>query len=298
MKNYKLAVVGATGVVGKTVLDVLEEKNLSISKYSFFASSKSAGNTINFLGNSYLIEELNESSFDEDFDFAIFCAGGETSKKYTPIAVKKGTIVVDNSSAFRMDANVPLVIPEVNPEDIKKHSGIIANPNCSTIQAVVPLKPLDNKYKIKRIIYSTYQAVSGAGRDGINDLENGIKNFQIGSKINEVSSLPYSLKKFSHPIFNNCIPHIDTFTDNGYTKEEIKMINETRKILKRPDLPITATTVRVPVFNSHSESINVEFEKDFELEEVIDILRNSPGIIIQNDCSTDEYPLATNATRT
>lgn len=298
MKNYKLAVVGATGVVGKTVLDVLEEKNLPISKYSFFASSKSAGNTINFLGNSYLIEELNESSFDEDFDFAIFCAGGETSKKYTPIAVKKGTIVVDNSSAFRMDANVPLVIPEVNPEDIKKHSGIIANPNCSTIQAVVPLKPLDNKYKIKRIIYSTYQAVSGAGRDGINDLENGIKNFQIGSKINEVSSLPYSLKKFSHPIFNNCIPHIDTFTDNGYTKEEIKMINETRKILKRPDLPITATTVRVPVFNSHSESINVEFEKGFELEEVIDILKNSPGIIIQNDCSTDEYPLATNATRT
>lgn len=298
MKNYKLAVVGATGVVGKTVLDVLEEKNLPISKYSFFASSKSAGNTINFLGNSYLIEELNESSFDEDFDFAIFCAGGETSKKYTPIAVKKGTIVVDNSSAFRMDANVPLVIPEVNPEDIKKHSGIIANPNCSTIQAVVPLKPLDNKYKIKRIIYSTYQAVSGAGRDGINDLENGIKNFQIGTKINEVSSLPYSLKKFSHPIFNNCIPHIDTFTDNGYTKEEIKMINETKKILKRPDLPITATTVRVPVFNSHSESINVEFEKDFELEEVIDILRNSPGIIIQNDCSTDEYPLATNATRT
>lgn len=298
MKNYKLAVVGATGVVGKTVLDVLEEKNLPISKYSFFASSKSAGNTINFLGNSYLIEELNESSFDEDFDFAIFCAGGETSKKYTPIAVKKGTIVVDNSSAFRMDSNVPLVIPEVNPEDIKKHSGIIANPNCSTIQAVVPLKPLDNKYIIKRIIYSTYQSVSGAGRDGINDLENGIKNFQIGSKINEVSSLPYSLKKFSHPIFNNCIPHIDTFTDNGYTKEEIKMINETRKILKRPDLLITATTVRVPVFNSHSESINVEFEKDFELEEVIDILRNSPGIIIQNDCSTDEYPLATNATRT
>lgn len=298
MKNYKLAVVGATGVVGKTVLDVLEEKNLPISKYSFFASSKSAGNTINFLGNSYLIEELNESSFNEHFDFSIFCAGGEISKKYTPIAVKKGTIVVDNSSAFRMDANVPLVIPEVNPEDIKKHSGIIANPNCSTIQAVVPLKPLDNKYKIKRIIYSTYQAVSGAGRDGINDLENGIKNFQIGSKINEVSSLPYSLKKFSHPIFNNCIPHIDTFTDNGYTKEEIKMINETRKILKRPDLPITATTVRVPVFNSHSESINVEFEKDFELEEVIDILRNSPGIIIQNDCSTDEYPLATNATRT
>ena len=298
MKNYKLAVVCATGVVGKTVLDVLEEKNLPIIKYSFFASSKSAGNTINFLGNSYLIEELNESSFDEHFDFAIFCAGGETSKKYAPIAVKKGTIVVDNSSAFRMDSNVPLVIPEVNPEDIKKHSGIIANPNCSTIQAVVPLKPLDNKYKIKRIIYSTYQAVSGAGRDGINDLENGIKNFQIGTKINEVSSLPYSLKKFSHPIFNNCIPHIDTFTDNGYTKEEIKMINETRKILKRPDLPITATTVRVPVFNSHSESINVEFEKDFELEEVIDILRNSPGIIIQNDCSTDEYPLATNATRT
>ena len=295
MKNYKLAVVGATGVVGRTAIKVLEEKNLPISSYSFFASKRSSGKKINFKGKEYVIRELNENSFDEGFDFAIFSAGGETSKKYAPIAASKGCIVVDNSSAFRMDDDVPLIVPEVNPEAIKIHKGIIANPNCSTIQAVVALKPLDDKYNIKRIVYSTYQAVSGAGRNGIDDLENGIKNFEEGDNINIAKSSNYELKKFPYPIFNNCLPHIDVFLANGYTKEEMKMINETRKILSRPNLPITATTVRVPVFNSHSESINVEFEKDFDLDELKNTLRNFPGIIIEDEPSKNKYPLATNA---
>ena len=285
MKNYKLAIVGATGVVGRTALKVLEEKNLPISEYVLFASSKSAGTKLNFMGKEYVVRELNEHSFDEGFDFAIFSAGGETSKKYAPIAALKGCVVVDNSSAFRMDKDVPLVVPEVNPEEIKNNHGIIANPNCSTIQAMLPLKALDDKYTIKRIVYSTYQAVSGAGRKGLNDLENGR---------NGVSKL----EKFPYPIYNNCLPHIDVFTENGYTKEEMKMINETRKILKKPDLKITATTVRVPVENSHSESINVELEKSFELSELIETLKNFKGIIVQDDISSEThpiYPLATTA---
>ncbi len=181
-----------------------------------------------------------------------------------------------------MDPNVPLVVPEVNPEEIFNHHGIISNPNCSTIQAVIPLKALDDKYKIKRIVYSTYQAVSGAGQQGVNDLTRGLE----GEKP----------QKFPYPIVNNCIPHIDSFTENGYTKEEEKMINETRKILKRPDLKITATTVRVPVINSHSESINVEFEKNFDLNELKNVLKNTPGVIVQDDPEQNIYPLATNAT--
>ena len=283
MKKYKLAIVGATGVVGRTALKVLEEKNLPISEYVLFASSKSAGTKLPFMGKEYVVRELKEDSFDEGFDFAIFSAGGDTSKKFAPIAASKGCIVVDNSSAFRMDNDVPLVVPEVNPEEIENNHGIIANPNCSTIQAVLPLKALDDKYTIKRIIYSTYQAVSGAGKKGLNDLENGRKGIN-------------KLEKFSHSIYNNCLPHIDVFTENGYTKEEMKMINETRKILKKPDLRITATTVRVPVENSHSESINVEFEKPFVLSELVETLKNFKGIVVQDDPSTNLYPLATNAT--
>ena len=288
MKNYKLAVVGATGVVGRTVLKVLEEKKLPITEYVLFASSRSAGKKVPFMGKEYVIQELTEHAFDDGFDFAIFSAGGEISKKYSPIAASKGCIVVDNSSAFRMDENVPLVVPEVNPEVIAQHHGIIANPNCSTIQAVVPLKPLDDAYHIKRIVYSTYQAVSGAGSKGIADLENGIAH-----RNDEDTSY---LQKFPYPIFSNCLPHIDVFLDNGYTKEEEKMIQETRKILKRPDLPITATAVRVPVFNSHSESINLEFEKDFDIEEVKDLLKHSPGVVVQDNPSYYLYPLATYAT--
>lgn len=283
MKKFKLAVVGATGLVGRTAIKVLEEKNLPISEYVFFSSCRSAGTKLTFMGKDYIVRELKEDSFDEGFDFAIFSAGGDTSKKFSPIAASKGCIVVDNSSAFRMDPNVPLVVPEVNPEEITNNHGIIANPNCSTIQAVLPLKALDNKYKIKRIVYSTYQAVSGAGQKGVSDLENG----------NEPD---YTLQKFPYPILNNCLPHIDVFLENGYTKEEEKMINETRKILKRPDLKITATTVRVPVINSHSESINVEFEDSFELNELIDTIKNYPGIILEDDCKHSIYPIATNST--
>ena len=296
MKSFKLALVGATGVVGRAAQKVLEEKNLPISEYAFFASKKSAGSKINFLGKEYVVRELNEHSFDEGFDFAIFSAGAGTAKKYAPIAAEHGCIVVDNSSAFRMDKDIPLVVPEVNPEEIKNNHGIIANPNCSTIQAVVALKPLDDKYTIKRIVYSTYQAVSGAGRDGIDDLENGIKNFKEGQDINVAESNKYDLKKFPYPIFNNCLPHIDVFLDNGYTKEEMKMINETRKILGKPDLAITATTVRVPVLNSHSESINVEFEKEFDINEVKNLLAKSQDITLIDDIKNEKYPIATDAT--
>mgnify|MGYP004622466045 FL=1 len=285
MRKYKVAVVGATGVVGEMMRKVLKEKKLPINKYAFFASAKSAGKKIEFMGKEYIVRELKENSFEEKFDFALFSAGGETSKKYSPIAAKNGCIVIDNSSTFRMDEKVPLVVPEVNCEQAKKNNGIIANPNCSTIQAVVALKPLDDKYKIKRIVYSTYQAVSGAGSKGINDLENGIKGY-----------VENELQKFNYPIFNNCLPQIDVFLENGYTKEEEKMINETRKILNRPELKITATTVRVPVMNSHSESINVEFENEFEIEELINTLKNSKGIIVQDDISKELYPLAINTT--
>ena len=297
MKKIKLAVVGATGVVGMVARKVLEEKKLSIDEYIFFASKRSAGEKIKFLGKEYIVRELTESSFDEGIDYAIFSAGGDISKRFSPIAASKGCIVVDNSSAFRMDENVPLVVPEVNPEEIEKNKGIIANPNCSTIQAVVALKPLEEKYKIKRVVYSTYQAVSGAGSKGILDLENGIKNYK-NENFDENSKIEYKLQKFPYPIFNDCLPQIDVALDNGYTKEEEKMINETRKILKRPDLRITATTVRVPVFKSHSESINVEFENDFELEELINTLKNAPGIVIKDNLKENVFPLAIDATGT
>ncbi len=277
-KNYKVAVVGATGVVGRTALKVLEEKNFSNVSYILFSSEKSAGSKIQFLGKEYIVYELKETSFELGFDYAIFCAGGSTSEKYIPIAVENGCTVIDNSSFYRMHPEVPLVVPEVNSEDIFKNNGIIANPNCSTIQAVVPLKPLDDKYTIKRIIYSTYQACSGAGRDGIEDLE----------QRNDGENL----KKFPYSIYNNCLPHIDVFTEDGYTKEEHKMIDETRKILHKPDLPITATTARVPVINCHSESINIEFENPFELEDVKKLLQNYPGIIVMDDPSKELYPLA------
>ena len=284
MKNYKLAIVGATGVVGQTALKVLEEKNLPNFEYFLFASKRSCGKKVKFMEKEYIVNELREDSFDTGFDYAIFSAGSETSKKYAPIAVSKGCTVIDNSSAFRMEKDIPLVVPEVNKEKLLNYKGIIANPNCSTIQAVTCLKTLDDNFGIKRIVYSTYQAVSGAGSKGIHDLENGIKNYTN-------NSYTYSLEKFPIPIFSNCLPHIDVFLPNGYTKEEEKMINETRKILEKPNLKITATTVRVPVFNSHSESINVEFEKDFvSIDNVKNILKSAPGIKIIDDIKNSKYP--------
>jgi len=285
MKKYRVAVVGATGMVGRTFLKVLEERDFPISELFLFASKRSAGQKLTFKGQEYTVEELTENSFDRGIDIALFSAGASTSLKYAPIAAEKGCTVVDNSSAWRMEKDVPLVVPEVNPQDIEWHKGIIANPNCSTIQAVVALKPLHDHYKIKRIVYSTYQAVSGSGVKGIKDLEEGLKGND-------------QLLAYPHPIANNCLPHIDVFLENGYTKEEMKMINETKKILNEPDLKITATTVRVPVFNSHSESINIEFEKPFEIEEVREILRKAPGVVVQDDPENNVYPLARNAADT
>ena len=278
MKKVNLAVVG---MVGRTFLKVLEERQLPIENFYVMASSRSAGSTLTFNGKNYIVEELNEHSFDKPIDIALFSAGGSTSAKYAPIAAEHGCIVIDNSSQWRMDPNVPLIVPEVNPEDISWHKNIIANPNCSTIQAMVALKPLDDKFKIKRFVYSTYQALSGEGVAGWKDLEDGLKG--------------EAPKKFPHPIANNCLPHIDVFLENGYTKEEEKMINETRKILHHPDLKVTATTVRVPVFDSHSESINIEFENAFDIKEVFETLKNAPGIILEDDPQNNVYPLAINA---
>lgn len=276
MKTYKIAIVGATGLVGRTALKVFEEKNFSNLKFSLFSSKKSAGTKLKFLNTDFIVRELTDSSFDEKFDFALFSAGAKTSKHFAPIAASKGCIVIDNSSAFRMDDKVPLIVPEVNFEDVRNHHNIIANPNCSTIQAVVALKPLDDKFKIKRIVYSTYQAVSGAGKLGLQDLEQ------------------HTTLKFQHPIYDNCLPQIDTFLVNHYTKEEMKMVNETRKILKHPNLSITATAVRVPVRNCHGESINVVFEKSFELTDIFKTLKSAPGIIVQDDIENDIYPIASN----
>ncbi|HWR62207.1 MAG TPA: aspartate-semialdehyde dehydrogenase [Clostridia bacterium] len=281
MKKYDVAVVGATGMVGRMFLKVLEEKQFPINNFYAMASAKSAGSKITFNGKEYVVEELTESSFDKHIDIALFSAGGDTSKKFSPIAASKGTVVIDNSSAFRMDKEVPLVVPEVNPQAAGSHKGIIANPNCSTIQAVVALKPLHDKYGIKRIVYSTYQAVSGTGVKGVTDLENGLKGIAPSA--------------YPHPIAFNCLPHIDVFMDNGYTKEEIKMIDETKKILDDQNLRITATTVRVPVYSGHSESVNVEFEKDFDLDELKLLLSNSPGVVVQDDPKKNVYPLAVNA---
>ncbi|WP_432408657.1 aspartate-semialdehyde dehydrogenase [Wukongibacter sp. M2B1] len=282
MRKANVAVVGATGMVGRTFLKVLEERDFPYENLYVFASSKSAGQKVKCKGIEYTVEELKEDSFDRDIDIALFSAGGDTSKKFAPIAASKGVVVVDNSSAWRMEQDVPLVVPEVNPEAIKFHKGIIANPNCSTIQAVVALKPLHEKYKIKRVIYSTYQAVSGSGVKGVKDLEEGLK----GNDLREA---------YPHPIANNCLPHIDIFMENGYTKEEIKMIKETQKILNDYDIRITATTVRVPLYDCHSESINLEFENQFEVDDIKNLLKSSPGIVVQDDPANNVYPLATAA---
>ncbi|HWQ79135.1 MAG TPA: aspartate-semialdehyde dehydrogenase [Anaerovoracaceae bacterium] len=278
-RKPNLAIVGATGLVGSTFLKVLEERNFPFENLYMMASAKSAGTTVTFKGKDYIVEELTENSFDKPIDIALFSAGASTSLKFAPIAASKGVIVVDNSSAWRMDKEVPLVVPEVNPQDIAWNKGIIANPNCSTIQAVVPLKPLYDKYGIKRIVYSTYQAVSGTGLKGINDLKEGLAGNDI-------------MKAYPHPIAGNCLPQIDVFLENGYTKEEMKMVNETQKILGDDAIRITATTVRVPVFDSHSESVNVELEKPFEVEDIKNLLSEAPGIVVQDDPANSVYPLA------
>lgn len=274
--KYNVAIVGATGKVGRTFLEVLEKRNFPINNLYLYASKKSAGLKLNFKNKELEVIELIEENIREDIDFAFFSAGGDTSLKFSPIFAKKNATVIDNSSAFRMDPNIPLIVPEVNGEDALNNNGIIANPNCSTIQAVVALKPLHDKFKIKRIIYSTYQAVSGAGNYGVKDLNVDDEN---------------NLNKFQYLIKGNLIPQIDVFLDNGYTKEEMKMINETKKILKDDSLKITATCVRVPVENSHSESINIEFENPVTLDGILNELKNSKGLILMDDIQTNTYPM-------
>lgn len=278
MKEYNIAVVGATGMVGSKFLEVLTERNLPVKNYYLFASSKSAGKVINFMGKDHTVIELKEENIiDKQIDYALFSAGGGTSKIYAPIFAKHGITVIDNSSQWRMNPDVPLIVPEVNPSESLKNNNIIANPNCSTIQAVVALKPLHDKYGIKRVIYSTYQAVSGAGVAGYNDLVNQAKEGET--------------QKFPYPIFGNCIPQIDVFLPNGYTKEEEKMINETKKILNDYTIKVTATTVRVPVRHGHSESINIEFKKPCTLEGIKECLRNHPGIVVMDDDANLNYPM-------
>lgn len=279
MKKFNVAVVGATGMVGGKFLEVLTERQLPVDNYYLFASAKSAGKKIDFMGKEHTVIELtkeNVISLKGKVDFALFSAGAGVSKEFAPIFAEIGAIVVDNSSQWRMHDDVPLVVPEVNPEDVKWNHGIIANPNCSTIQAVVALKPLYDKFGIKRVVYSTYQAVSGAGVAGYNDLKDGING-----------AAP---KKFPRPIAFNMLPHIDVFMEDGYTKEEWKMIVETRKILHDESLRVTATTVRVPVFYGHSESINVEFCKKCEKQDVVNALENFPGIIVMDDVKNNVYP--------
>lgn len=279
MKKFNVAVVGATGMVGGKFLEVLTERQLPVDNYYLFASAKSAGKKIDFMGKEHTVIELtkeNVISLKGKVDFALFSAGGGVSKEFAPVFVEAGAIVVDNSSQWRMYDDVPLVVPEVNPEDVKWNHGIIANPNCSTIQAVVALKPLYDKFGIKRVVYSTYQAVSGAGVAGYNDLKDGING-----------AAP---KKFPRPIAFNMLPHIDVFMEDGYTKEEWKMIVETRKILHDESLRVTATTVRVPVFYGHSESINVEFCKKCEKQDVVNALENFPGIVVMDDVKNNIYP--------
>lgn len=280
--RYNVAVVGATGMVGNKFIEVLAERNFPIENLYLFASKRSAGKILKFKDADIVVEELCEENIKcKKIDFALFSAGGDISLKFAPVFAKYNAVVIDNSSAWRMNPEVPLVVPEVNPEDIKLHKGIIANPNCSTIQAVVALKPLYTKYGIKRIVYSTYQAVSGAGVGGFNDLKEGYNG-----------NAP---TKFPYPIAGNVIPHIDSFLENGYTKEEMKMIDETHKILHDEDLKITATTVRVPVFYGHSESINVELEKPFDIKDIFELFKKSEGITVKDDIDNLVYPLPIDA---
>lgn len=278
MKKYNVAVVGATGLVGQMMCRVLEERNFPVDHFYPMASSRSAGKAIEFAGKTYTVEETTPESFDKDIDLTIFSAGAGTSKKFAPEAAKRGVIVVDNSSCWRMDPDVPLVVPEVNPEDLKWHHNIIANPNCSTIQAMLPLKAVYDKYGIERIVYSTYQAVSGAGVQGYRDLKDGVEGVPP--------------KKFPYPIAFNILPHIDDFLENGYTKEEMKMVNETHKILHDDNIRITATTARVPVFYGHSESINVELKKPFgSVKELQDCMGSFKNVILRDDPEHNIYPM-------
>ncbi|MGG1595650.1 aspartate semialdehyde dehydrogenase [Terribacillus saccharophilus] len=288
-QGYHIAVVGATGAVGQKMLETLAERNFPISELSLLSSSRSAGQQIDFKGKSYTVKEAKPESF-EGVDIALFSAGGSVSKALAPEAAKRGAVVVDNTSAFRMDPEVPLVVPEVNEADLKLHKGIIANPNCSTIQMVAALEPLKEAYGLSRIIVSTYQAVSGAGAVAIDELKDQAQQFLNGEDM-DASVLPVKGDKRHFPVAFNALPQIDVFQDNGYTYEEMKMINETKKIMHAEDLHVSATCVRLPVFTSHAESVYVELgQSGLTVKEIQEKLAAAEGIILEDDPSTQTYP--------
>ena len=277
-----IAIVGCTGMVGRKFIEVVQERKLYADNFYLYASAKSAGTKISVFDKEYTVIELTkENVIDKKIDIALFSAGASVSREFAPIFASIGATVVDNSSQWRMDESVPLVVPEVNEDDVLWNKGIIANPNCSTIQAMLVLKPLDDAFGIKRVVFSTYQACSGAGVKGYNDLKNGIEG--------------KAPEKFPVRIFSNCIPHIDVFMESGYTKEEEKMMNETRKILHRPDMKITATAVRVPVYNSHSESINIEFNTPVTADKVREILKAQKNVVVIDDAKNALYPTVVDA---
>ncbi|MHB8109022.1 MAG: aspartate-semialdehyde dehydrogenase [Syntrophorhabdaceae bacterium] len=288
MKKYNVAVVGATGAVGNEMVKVLEERNFPVENLTLLASSRSAGKTMSFHGKGVAVQELKEDSF-KGIDIGLFSPGGSVSLKFAPIAAASGCVVIDNTSAFRMEPDVPLIVPEVNEHAIAgyKTRGIISNPNCSTIQMVVALKPLHDAAKIKRIVVSTYQAVSGTGMKAIKELEAQVLAIYNVKKVEK--------KVYPHQIAFNVLPHIDSFLESGYTKEEMKMVNETKKILEDDSIAVTATTVRVPVFYGHSESVNVEFEKEMTPEMARKILKKAPGVKVVDDPGKNKYPLAIDA---
>lgn len=288
MKEYNVAVVGATGAVGNEMVATLEQRKFPVKKLTLLASERSVGKTLEYKGMDVKVEELKEDSF-KGIEIGLFSAGGSISEKFAPIAAAAGCVVVDNTSAWRMDPDVPLVVPEVNEHAIKDYTkkGIIANPNCSTIQMVVALKPLHDAAKIKRVVVSTYQAVSGTGKKAIYELEQQVLAIY--------NNKPIEVKVYPHQIAFNCLPQIDVFLDNAYTKEEMKMVNETKKIMEDESIQVTATTVRVPVFYGHSESVNVEFEKDLSPDDARKLLKKFPGVKVVDDPSKKLYPLAINA---
>ncbi len=288
MKKYNVAILGATGAVGQEFLNLIEERKFPFAKLKLLASKRSAGKVIPFMGKEYTVEEATDESF-KDVQIALF-AGGSASKVFAPAAVKAGAVVIDNSSAFRMDPEVPLVVPEVNPEAIAQHKGIIANPNCSTIIMVMALKPLYDVSRIKRIVVSTYQAVSGGGKEAMAELEEQVKAVVEGNEV-VANILPGASLAKHYQIAFNLIPQIDIFKENLYTKEEMKMINETQKIMSDPGMRITATTVRVPVYRSHAESVNVEFEDEISVDAARKAIAAFPGIIVKDNPDEMEYPM-------
>lgn len=281
--SYRVAIVGATGAVGRRMISILEERGFPVGELIPLASARSAGTELRFKGAPVVVRELTGESF-HGIDLALFSAGGDISREYAPVAVQAGCVVIDNSSAFRMEKEIPLIVPEVNPHALGENPRIIANPNCSTIQMVVALKPIHDRFKIKRVVVSTYQSVSGSGQKAIDELTEQSRNV-----LDEKEIAP---KVYPHQIAFNCLPHIDVFTDNGYTKEEMKMVNETRKILEDDSIQVSPTTVRVPVMYSHSESINVETEGAITAKAVRELLAQAEGVQVIDDPKTNQYPLA------